>query len=226
MVPIKFTSLVLGLLLVLQALRVSLTQAHQARAMNGNGLAMTGENVLLVKKGLLDGKPNAVTRTRGLGGRKMVVDRVSRKGIEEQGLNQENSKISGANHSVGNCELEGKGGLDVKCKIGDERKDNYAWEKFARKSRYPPNDQPNSSFSQPQDNLNTLEPKTWKCSSLGCTSKSKIPVSQEPPDTTQRDEAERLLKAVNEMVNLIHKDYKGTDKPKRKPPINNHEPSD
>lgn len=50
----------------------------------------------------------------------MVVDRVSRKGIEEQGLNQENSKISGANHSVGNCELEGKGGLDVKCKIGDE----------------------------------------------------------------------------------------------------------
>ncbi|XP_034706944.1 uncharacterized protein LOC117930409 isoform X1 [Vitis riparia] len=200
MVPIKFTSLVLGLLLVLQALRVSLTQAHQDRAMNGNGLAMTGENVLLVKKGLLDGKPNAVTRTRGLGGRKMVVDRVSRKGIEEQGLNQENSKISG--------------------------KDNYAWEKFARKSRYPPNDQPNSSFSQPQDNLNTLEPKTWKCSSLGCTSKSKIPVSQEPPDTTQRDEEERLLKAVNEMVNLIHKDYKGTDKPKRKPPINNHEPSD
>ncbi|XP_034706945.1 uncharacterized protein LOC117930409 isoform X2 [Vitis riparia] len=191
MVPIKFTSLVLGLLLVLQALRVSLTQAHQDRAMNGNGLAMTGENVLLVKKGLLDGKPNAVTRTRGLGGRKMVVDRVSRKGIEEQGLNQENSKISG--------------------------KDNYAWEKFARKSRYPPND---------QDNLNTLEPKTWKCSSLGCTSKSKIPVSQEPPDTTQRDEEERLLKAVNEMVNLIHKDYKGTDKPKRKPPINNHEPSD
>lgn len=71
-----------------------------------------------------------------------------------------------------------------------------------------------------------LEPKTWKCSSLGCTSKSKIPVSQEPPDTNQRDEAERLLKAVNEMVNLIHKDYKGNDKPKRKPPINNHEPSD
>ena len=52
----------------------------------------------------------------------MVVDRVSRKGIkdDQQGLNEENSKISGANHSVGNCELEGKGGLDVKCKIGDQ----------------------------------------------------------------------------------------------------------
>lgn len=62
-----------------------------------------------------------------------------------------------------------------------------------------------------------------------CASKSKVPVSQEPPDHTdssQRDEAERVLKALNEIVNLIHKDYKGNDKPKRKPPINNREPSD
>lgn len=45
---------------------------------------------------------------------------MSRKGMEEEGLNQETSKISGANHFVGNCEIEGKGGLDAKCKFGDE----------------------------------------------------------------------------------------------------------
>ncbi|KAK3212291.1 hypothetical protein Dsin_016997 [Dipteronia sinensis] len=40
----------------------------------------------------------------------------------------------------------------------------------------------------------------------------------------EKVEAERLLMETKEIVNLIHKDYKGMDKPRRKPPINNHEP--
>lgn len=41
-------------------------------------------------------------------------------------------------------------------------------------------------------------------------------------ETSQKDEARSLLEAAKEIVNLMHKDYKGMGR--RKPPINNHEP--
>lgn len=44
---------------------------------------------------------------------------------------------------------------------------------------------------------------------------------QDEQQTT--DETRRLLEAAKEIVSLMHKDYKGMGR--RKPPINNHEPS-
>ena len=56
------------------------------------------------------------------------------------------------------------------------------------------------------------------------TSRSKKPVTQQPPVIGNRVEPKMLLEAAKEIVNLIHKDYKGGDKPRQKPPINNHVP--
>ncbi|KAL5739217.1 hypothetical protein ACOSP7_028136 [Xanthoceras sorbifolium] len=44
------------------------------------------------------------------------------------------------------------------------------------------------------------------------------------PSNDEKVEAERLIMATKELVNFMHKDYKGMGKPRRKPPINNHEP--
>ncbi|XP_021736807.1 uncharacterized protein LOC110703325 [Chenopodium quinoa] len=38
------------------------------------------------------------------------------------------------------------------------------------------------------------------------------------------DESKRLLEAAKEIMKLMHKDYRGRGRPKRRPPINNHNP--
>lgn len=51
------------------------------------------------------------------------------------------------------------------------------------------------------------------------------PITQETTaddDFSEKDEARILLDATREIVNLMHKDYRGMGR--RKPPINNHEP--
>ncbi|KAL2241611.1 uncharacterized protein LOC105177647 [Sesamum indicum] len=40
----------------------------------------------------------------------------------------------------------------------------------------------------------------------------------------KNDEPEAFLDAADEVATLMRKDYKGADRPRRKPPINNHEP--
>ncbi|EOY03837.1 Uncharacterized protein TCM_019028 [Theobroma cacao] len=60
--------------------------------------------------------------------------------------------------------------------------------------------------------------------SLESPSRSDKPVSQKPPVIGNRIESKRLLEAAKEIVNLMHKDYKGCDRPRRKPPINNNVP--
>ncbi|OMO52612.1 hypothetical protein CCACVL1_29171 [Corchorus capsularis] len=49
-------------------------------------------------------------------------------------------------------------------------------------------------------------------------------LAQEPLVIGKAVESKKLLEAAKEIVNLIHKDYKGNDRPRRKPPINNHVP--
>ncbi|KAA8547867.1 hypothetical protein F0562_004296 [Nyssa sinensis] len=81
------------------------------RGFNGDGLTATRENVAAVQKELLERITAADSWKKGLGGRKMVVDKVQRKGNEnEEGLHGETPKISGATH----CDLEGKENLHVK----------------------------------------------------------------------------------------------------------------
>ncbi|KAB1211408.1 hypothetical protein CJ030_MR6G021402 [Morella rubra] len=109
----KLTSFLLGLLFFMHALRVSSAYANQGE----EGLARRGTNGG-VSKGLLDG---AGLRKIGLGGRKMVVQKVLRKEIERQDtLNgKAASEISGATHSDGILDLEVlKGSFKVKCKLG------------------------------------------------------------------------------------------------------------
>lgn len=46
-------------------------------------------------------------------------------------------------------------------------------------------------------------------------------------DFAQKDESYRVMEANDrEVMNLMRKDYKGMNKPGRKPPINNHKPTD
>lgn len=47
-------------------------------------------------------------------------------------------------------------------------------------------------------------------------------------DFAQKDESYRVMEAINdrEVMNLMRKDYKGMNKPRRNPPINNHKPTD
>lgn len=80
-----------------------------------------------------------------------------------------------------------------------------------------------SKQMQPQDS------KTVKTiTSLESSSLSENLVAQEPLDSDDHlrniEETKRFLMAAKEVENLMQKDYRGMSKPRRKPPINNHEP--
>ncbi|GMI77069.1 hypothetical protein HRI_001376200 [Hibiscus trionum] len=64
---------------------------------------------------------------------------------------------------------------------------------------------------------NRLEAKTNDFGGLG------TPINDEAV-IGNNVESERLLEAAKELVNLMHKDYRGSEPPRRKPPINNHVP--
>lgn len=42
----------------------------------------------------------------------------------------------------------------------------------------------------------------------------------------QNEDSKEVVEAADEVVNLMRKDYRGMDRPRRKPPINNHKPTD
>ncbi|XVE72265.1 hypothetical protein DITRI_Ditri11bG0025700 [Diplodiscus trichospermus] len=56
------------------------------------------------------------------------------------------------------------------------------------------------------------------------SSRSDDPMTEEPLVIGNGVELKRLLEAAKEIVNLMNKDYKGSNRPRRKPPINNHIP--
>ncbi|GFZ19023.1 hypothetical protein Acr_27g0007620 [Actinidia rufa] len=228
MVPTRLASLVLCLLYLLHALRDSSAYAHQTSEMHGNGQILTGENVASFQKETVEDVRVATTRKVKLGGRKM--EAVSRRESEKEG---ETSVISGATHDFARqCnELEGKQDyLNEKLVLRDKRKDRNASKRVGR--------------SQDQHNSPMLETKTLKPvhfpstnphghfqasnavptkATLNNSSKSNTQVSQEP---AQKDESQRLVDAAEEIANLMRKDYKDDGKPRHKPPINNHKPTD
>lgn len=73
----------------------------------------------------------------------------------------------------------------------------------------------NSNPKHSQDSK--AEPLTQESSESSGVSEKNL-----DDDTPEKDEARMLLEAAKEIVNLMHKDYKGMGH--RKPPINNHEP--
>ncbi|KAK8711886.1 hypothetical protein V6N13_147146 [Hibiscus sabdariffa] len=144
------------------------------------------------------------------------------------------SKNSGANRSDGKCEFEGKGALNVKyCKFWNENGSDppkvetpgfvalgadYGGPK--RKN----NDADIMSIAKPQDQAknqvsgaNMLEAKTNDFGGLGTPRNDETVIGYNV-------ESKRLLEAAEEVVKLMQKDYKGSDRPRRKPPINNHVP--
>ncbi|KAF8399228.1 hypothetical protein HHK36_015093 [Tetracentron sinense] len=170
----------------------------------GNGVGASRGNTVSIEKELFNGVPTAAAaENKRLGGRKMVSNNVLRKEMirKEEDLNRGTSKISGATHSVGKCNPERKGELNVECKLSD-------------RSHLP--------VKVNMNNGNMIEPKTLNSASMEISGMS----DQESHDHFQKSESQKLLEAANEIVNLMHKDYTGMDKPRRTPPINNHQPLD
>lgn len=78
-----------------------------------------------------------------------------------------------------------------------------------------------------QGEITILEPAaTLKTTSISASTFG-IPRLEPVKPSKVDEETRRLLEAEREIVNLMHKDYKGSagrSMGRRKPPINNHEP--
>ncbi|KAL9354809.1 hypothetical protein Peur_052779 [Populus x canadensis] len=127
MVYKRFLGLALGLLFVMNAIWGSCAyDYHDGEMKKKENIVGFGENTVSVDKELiLSGFSTASTRKMGLGGRKMAVQKESRRETEkEQGLHGKASEDnSGANYSNVKCDFQVKGSdFNVRCKHGDEKK--------------------------------------------------------------------------------------------------------
>ncbi|KAF6140024.1 hypothetical protein GIB67_001765 [Kingdonia uniflora] len=184
---------------------------------DNNGDVATGGDVVSFDQELSKGIPTAVTRNGKLRGRKMLVNDVLSKGLMKgKGLNQETSKISGANHSK-------KGDLNIDSKLSDSSllpvkvnmigKGKNASDELLGESQ---------TSSNHQDDISNVLRKAVDLSEYNkLNSQESENISL---DIFEKTESKRLLEATNEIVNLMGKDYKGMKEPSRKPPINNNEP--
>ncbi|KAK8688777.1 hypothetical protein V6N13_087519 [Hibiscus sabdariffa] len=148
------------------------------------------------------------------------------------------SKNSGANRSDGKCEFEGKGALNVKyCKFWNEngsdppKVETPGFVAFGADYGGPKrknNDADTMSIAKSQDQAknqnqvsgeNMLEAKTNDFGGLGTPRNDEAVIGYNV-------ESKRLMEAAEDVVKLMQKDYKGSDRPRRKPPINNHVPRD
>ncbi|KAK9272947.1 hypothetical protein L1049_003326 [Liquidambar formosana] len=193
---------------------------NDSRKTSENRFVAIGGKVVSVQKELLAGTPATATRKIGLGGRKMMVDKVLKKDIEkEENLNEGTSPISGAAHFVGKCYFKRKGDLKKNINMLETKKVLKSASLGISKSE--PVHPLNTSSHHSQDS----KANSTKASSDDSSSRSDKPASQKTLETAHKDEAQRLLEAAKEIVNLMHKDYSGMNQPRRNPPINNHEPS-
>ncbi|KAJ4833085.1 hypothetical protein Tsubulata_001061, partial [Turnera subulata] len=187
---------------------------------NGEQL-VTAEDAVSTQKEFLEGFTSPRTRKMRLGGRKMVAHGVLRKETgQKQGLHGGSPKdISGANCDVKCDDFEVKGEFNMDMKnLGRETKPASLGTPRSEPLVHPSNAKPKLT----QDSKTTL-PET---ASLEHPSKpDEKPNQQNPKDTpAQHEDMQRLLEATKEIVNLMHKDYSGKAKPRRKPPINNRVP--
>ncbi|KAK9105341.1 hypothetical protein Scep_022185 [Stephania cephalantha] len=169
---------------------------------NDEAATFGGNNMLSADQGPNNGlisEDFAGARKEKLGGRKMMVDdHVSRKENKEVKLNPvvANSRISGANHSVGKYDEEGK-----------------KWElstKLSERVHF-------VAFSADYRRTNTASSSTIE----GLPKRAYL---DDQKDNNIEEFRRSLDEEFHRIVNLIHKDYRGMNHPRRKPPINNHEP--
>ncbi|KAJ7974252.1 Exocyst complex component like [Quillaja saponaria] len=216
MVSNRLTSFVLGFLFFMHALTNSSASVHQ-----GNQEWNTNELEELIARTIH-------TRKLGLGGKKnMAAQKASRIEIEDEAKmtnKAETSKISGKDSDALKNSPE-----RMQVQINKQKQINMKEAKTSESTsfvipRSNPENSPGANSKDSQDSK-TLSATASSGSFSSSRPTNNKQVSQQELHhgmSTQKDENQRLLEATKEIVNLMHKDYKGMAR--RKPPINNHEP--
>ncbi|KAI5591698.1 hypothetical protein POPTR_004G112600v4 [Populus trichocarpa] len=219
MVYKRFLGLALGLLFVMNAIWGSCAYDYHDGEMKKKEIVGFGENTVLSvdKELILSGFSTASTRKMGLGGRKMAVQKESRRETEkEQGLHgQASEDNSGKKNNALDKSLVGS-----QDQINNQKDmSNLERETLSARLGTPRTDQ---TVHLPKSNSKDSKALPTKTS---LESPSRADIDQEPQGsaTDLKSEMQRLLDATREMVNLMNKDYT-IKPPKRKPPINNKEP--
>ncbi|CAL5372165.1 unnamed protein product [Camellia sinensis] len=213
MVSRRFSSFVLGLVLLFLALVDSLAYTHQATKKimaNENSLVRQGESPSTIEK------ENFVAEKRKFAGRKMIEKKG--KGKEEGKNGEGSSKISGANSSVGNCssldDHKGEGQLKIECKKLSVRS-SVKVEKMGDFVAF--------SADYNRRNVNVSK-KPLGASEEHMHDQNDTNMSK--PKTFPKFQSEKLDDHQNpiEIENIMNKDYSGAVIPHPKPPINNYQP--
>ncbi|KDP24322.1 hypothetical protein JCGZ_25618 [Jatropha curcas] len=215
MVYIRFISLVLGLLFLLNALKdYSCAHAHL------QDWEMDKDKLLVLQKELVDhGFTITKTRKLGLGGKKMAVHEVELRretqGQKGRGFHGE-ANSDEQNNALAERSLEGSQDQYL-----NHQKKMKTWKRKTEKSGRLGS--PRST--EAEVNLSNRNPKKQSNQeSKKLPTKASLERSENQEKPNKVEETQRLLEATKEIVNLMNKDYKGMDRPRRKPPINNHVP--
>ncbi|KAI5559072.1 hypothetical protein BDE02_17G085600 [Populus trichocarpa] len=223
MVYKRFLVIVLELLYVMNAIWGSYAHDHQDWEMNKYELLGPEEIDVPAHKELNGFSSTASTRKMAIGGRKMAVQKVTRREIEkEQGLhggapednsgNEKNAldeSLGGSKDQLNNNKQKDMNNLERKtlsARLGTPRTETV---------NLPKSDPELSQDSKALPTKTSLESRP-----------PRTDMDQEPQgsSTLPKGEMQRLLDATKEIVNLMHKDYSGHARPGRKPPVNNKVP--
>ncbi|KAL3568155.1 hypothetical protein D5086_030806 [Populus alba] len=223
MVYKRFLVIVLELLYVMNAMWGSYAHDHQDWEMNKYELLRPEEIDVPAHKELNGFSSTASTRKMALGGRKMAVQKVTRREIEkEQGLHGGAPEDNSGNEK--NALDKSLGGSKDQLNT-NKQKDMNNLERKTLSARLgtPRTETVNLPKSDPELSQDSKALPT-KTSLESRPSRSDMDQEPQGSSTLPKGEMQRLLDATKEIVNLMHKDYSGHARPGRKPPINNKVP--
>ncbi|XP_077223012.1 uncharacterized protein LOC143856629 [Tasmannia lanceolata] len=216
MAPIRFTTLLLGILLLIVTVRDSISHTHKvvneaATVANGYWFVATSGDSASVNKDLSGDVDVSATRNKWLKGRKMMVENVLGKEMKEKMVNDP-SKISGKGKNASNKPF-GQSQTGMKDKQGDKMLKPKTLNGGKRKITDLPNSQQlNYQVSEATSTNGSLE--------FSSRSKASIPLGSR--DLSKAVESLKLLQVAIENMNMVSMDY--GYKPHPSPPINNAQP--
>ncbi|KAL5987482.1 hypothetical protein ACLOJK_035230 [Asimina triloba] len=243
MMSITIKSLLLGILMGFVAIGGSIAHAQQIGILRENTAdhgklfaATTTEGVEVIDQVHAE-ETSAVAHEgkRWLKGRKMVVEDVvlmkndAMKGGSVKGGKGASEMNSGATHSVGNCDHQREGELNVETKMTIERlllsrakmvgKDRNALEKLFGTSQIGMKYQ---NVGHATKTIRNSNPYPFVSSETSSAVKSSTSYESHRPPVEAIEAEEKLLKDALETMHMLTMDYR--QKPRRKPPINNAHP--
>ncbi|XP_058010147.1 uncharacterized protein LOC110659568 isoform X2 [Hevea brasiliensis] len=240
MVCIRFISLVLGLLFLLNALRYySCAHAHQQDWEKDKDKLVVPEDIASADKELVDGFTTTSTRKLGLGGRKVVTHEVLMRRNFEKELSTSNGgaseDISGEqSHAVvKSLQVSEDQFLNFNHQnmnsLKPKAQNSGSWGSPRSEPEPEPEPEP-VHFPNTKPRHSHQDSKKLPTKALESLSRSENKLFSHQPQAQAtvpkpKGETQRLLEATKDIVNLMNKDYKGMDRPRRKPPINNHVPT-